>query len=164
MSTDEPRKPSAKAIAAFERYWSLGDKRSLRKLAGECGVNVGQLERWSSAYHWQEQVAARQQEVIAATREAARKESAALTRRRLHRAQALQESGMTILSRAKLTELNPKEARELLSIGRALLDVGLRAERIDQSSEVDPISPPKPLADMTDAELSEYIARLERTL
>ncbi len=48
-----------KASEAFSAYYGLGRSRSLEKLAaagGEGGVKVGQLEKWSTRYGWQERL------------------------------------------------------------------------------------------------------------
>lgn len=52
-------KESAKAYQAFVDYVNLGPERSLRKLAaskGKNGTYVGQLERWSIEYKWQDRL------------------------------------------------------------------------------------------------------------
>jgi hypothetical protein len=50
---------TAKAAAAYRQYEAMGDERSLAKLALQYGKPtsyVRQLQRWSSAFHWQERV------------------------------------------------------------------------------------------------------------
>jgi hypothetical protein len=67
---------SAKAYAAFCVYRDLGSERSLRKMAneGECGANVGQLERWSSRWKWVNRAAAYDDELDRQTRRVNEKE------------------------------------------------------------------------------------------
>jgi len=54
------KKESAKAIAAYADYEAMGKNRSLAKLAhkwGKRATYIGQLERWSSTFHWGERIA-----------------------------------------------------------------------------------------------------------
>lgn len=50
------------ALDAFERYWALGDGRSLARVAQECHKSTGLIGRWSREHHWQERLTARQSE------------------------------------------------------------------------------------------------------
>lgn len=153
-----------KALAAFEQYYQLGAGRSLRKLAAALGVQLSQLERWSTDYAWQRLVRERHQEEVNASRAAARKEAAALARRRLRNAQLMQEAALTILSRAKIIEMEPEDARKALADARALLTEGMRAERLELGEVTErTVAPPKPLGDMSDDELQAYIALLEES-
>jgi hypothetical protein len=57
---------SARAHEAIVEYAALGPERSLAKLAhvwGKSRSYVGQLERWSARYRWQERVAAYDEQV-----------------------------------------------------------------------------------------------------
>lgn len=151
-------------MAAFEQYWALGPDRSLRKLAGGDSSKLRQYQAWSARYQWQERVLTRQQEEIAAGRAAARKEAAALARRRLRNAQIQQEGALTIIAKSKLMELTVEEARRLLPVARAMLAAGMAQER-QEMIDVFPhhvyLMPDKPLAEMSDGELFEFIAYLD---
>lgn len=103
----------------------------------------------------------RQQEEIAAARLAARREAAALARRRLQRAQLMQDTGLTILAQARLDTLDPDTARTLIGAARAMLESGLKNERLELDGSAEHVAPPKPLSDMNDAELAEYTLMLE---
>jgi hypothetical protein len=152
-----------KALEAFEQYWSLGPERSLRMLAEATGLQLSQLGDWSSKYDWQYRVLQRQREEIAAGRVAAKRESAALARRRLRNAQLLQEAALTIFAKANIAEMDV-EAREYLDTALKMMVEGMRAERLElgESTENISLKPPKPINVMTDDELSEYIQLLER--
>jgi len=41
---------------AFEYYYSLGDKRSLKQLMQKYSVSIAALNNWSRAFDWQERV------------------------------------------------------------------------------------------------------------
>lgn len=71
------REETPRAAAAFAEYCGLGVDRSLAKLAQKVGKSkgyVGQLERWSSHYHWQERVKEYDRAVIDKAADARRKE------------------------------------------------------------------------------------------
>ncbi|MBX0328665.1 hypothetical protein K2Z83_13365 [Oscillochloris sp. ZM17-4] len=153
-----------KALAAFEQYYALGPGRSLRKLAAEAGVAQRQLERWSSRYDWPRLARERHTEEVEAARSAARKEAATLARRRLRNAQLMQEAALTIFSLAKLTDMEPDEARKALPDARFLLVEGMKAERLELGEATETtatVAPPKPIGEMSDEELHAYVALLE---
>jgi hypothetical protein len=151
------------ALETFERYYAMGDTRSLAALAKLTGRRVATLGKWSAAHRWQERARARKEEEIDAARSAARKEAATLARRRLRNAQVMQDSALIILARADLATITPEEARSILSEARALLAEGMKAERLELGETTENITPPKPLALMSADELNDYIARLEKT-
>jgi hypothetical protein len=49
---------SPQALTAFALYVKLGDKRSVREVAGRCGKNASLCARWSAKHHWQERLRA----------------------------------------------------------------------------------------------------------
>jgi hypothetical protein len=160
------KRESPQARQAFEAYCHQ-ERRSLRKLADEIGVPFSTLRRWSEKYDWQERVRQYDIEVAAAAREAARKEAARLAERRMKHAEAMQQSGLLIIGRARIAEMSDKEARAALATAFRLLAEGMRAERLElgESTEnIKALAPPKPLERMSDAELEAYMAQLEQAL
>jgi hypothetical protein len=154
-----------RALTAFEQYYALGPTRSLRRLAEESGARQRQLERWSAKYEWPRLCRERHQEEVEAARGAARKEAATLARRRLRNAQLMQEAALTILSRSKLTEMEPEDARKALPDARYLLVEGMKMERLELGEATETtaqVAPPKPVSEMTDEELVEYVQLLEQ--
>jgi hypothetical protein len=104
-------------------------------------------------------------DIAAAAREAAKKEAAKLAQRRLQRAAIMQEAGLLIIGKAKIAEMDESAARAALSTAYKLLDVGLKMERLEldlATENVKALAPPKPLSEMTDEELEEYLSRLEQ--
>jgi hypothetical protein len=161
---DAPEEMSLRASEAFAAYYDLGPGRSLRKLADLGTFGISQLERWSSAYGWQQLAKERHQEEQSAARDAAKREAASLARRRLRNAQLLQEAGLTILARAKIAEMDEESAQKLLGDARQMMVEGMRAERLElgESTEnVRQVTPPKPIGQMDDDELDAYIALLD---
>ncbi len=156
---------TAKALDAFEQYWGLGPARSLRTLAEQTGIALSQLGAWSSTFDWRYRVLQRQREEIAASRAAAKKESAALARRRLRNAQLLQEAALTIFAQANIPDMDEVTSRALLETALKMMDSGMRAERLElgEATETVNLTPPKPIKDMTTEELQEFISLLETT-
>ena len=156
---------TAKALDAFEQYWALGPARSLRTLAEQTGIALSQLGAWSSTFDWRYRVLQRQREEIAASRAAAKKESAALARRRLRNAQLLQEAALTIFAQANIPDMDEVTSRDMLETALKMMDSGMRAERLElgEATETVNLTPPKPIKDMTTEELQEFISLLETT-
>ena len=159
----KPLEETPKALEAFEQYWALGPDRSLRILAEATGLPLSQLGDWSSKFDWQYRVLQRQRDEIIAARVAAKKEVAALARRRLRNAQLLQEAALTIFAKADIASME-LEARDFLETGLKMMVEGMRFERLElgESTENISLKPAKPINVMTDDELSEYIALLEQ--
>ena len=153
-----------KALEAFKQYWSLGPARSLRTLGERTGIALSQLGAWSSKFDWQYRVMQRQREEIAASREAAKKEAAALARRRLRNAQLLQEAALTIFAQANIPDMDEELSRGMLETALKMMDSGMRAERLElgEATETVNLAPPKPIGAMNDDELKDYIALLEQ--
>ncbi|HEX9369970.1 MAG TPA: hypothetical protein VF897_03160 [Roseiflexaceae bacterium] len=154
---------TAKALDAFEQYWALGPARSLRTLAEQTGIALSQLGAWSSTFDWRYRVLQRQREEIAASRAAAKKESAALARRRLRNAQLLQEAALTIFAQANIPDMDEVTSRDLLETALKMMDSGMRAERLElgEATETVNLTPPKPIGSMSNEELQEFISLLE---
>jgi hypothetical protein len=161
--TDKTRE-SPKARAAFEAYCNQ-EERSLRKLADEIGVGFGTIQQWSRKYAWGERVKQYDLELATAAREAAKKEAARLAQRRLQRSSVMQEAGLMIIAKSRIAEMDENAARAALPTAYKLLDVGLKMERLEldlATENIKALAPPKPLSEMTDEELEEYLSRLEQ--
>lgn len=50
---------SPKALQAFEVYWSLGDDRTLERVAQQCAKSASLIRRWSHVHSWQDRIRAR---------------------------------------------------------------------------------------------------------
>jgi hypothetical protein len=46
-------------IEAFDKYYTMGESRSLLSLADHCNVTERTLKRWSIAFNWQERISQR---------------------------------------------------------------------------------------------------------
>ncbi|NJN65351.1 MAG: hypothetical protein HC884_00880 [Chloroflexaceae bacterium] len=156
---------SPRARDAFTAYCDQGGgERSLRRLAEETGIPFGTIAKWSDRYGWVERAAVYDQEIIAAQREAAKKEASRRSRERLRKADEMQLSGIAILSLAQISAMSPEEARRHLPTAVRLLETGVKLERLElneATENVKAIAPPKPLSRMTDAELDAYLGMLE---
>ena len=49
---------------AFEKYYDKGHERSLGWLAGDQGVSLKTVKKWSAEFHWQERIKQRDMEHI----------------------------------------------------------------------------------------------------
>lgn len=158
------KRESPEAKQAFDAYCAQ-EKRSMRQLSEDIGVPFHRVRRWAEAYDWQERVKQYDMDIAAAAREAAKKEAARLAQRRLQRSSVMQEAGLLIIGKAKIAEMDEAAARAALPTAYKLLDVGLKMERLEldlATDNVKALAPPKPLEQMTDEELDEYLARLEQ--
>ena len=45
-----------KHIEAFEYYYSLGNKRTLKKVSEKYSCSIPNIKKWSRAFNWQERV------------------------------------------------------------------------------------------------------------
>lgn len=176
VNDSENRKEPTKALQAFEDYWSLGNERSLNNLVAYYKQSSGKplasyqtLARWSSEFGWQERVRQRVQEEIEIARKEELKKLAEARRKRskarFEAATALTNAGVLLLTRAKLQDVtNAKAARRMLPMAVRLIQTGIKNERLEagESTEnVQALTPPKPFEEMTDAELQDYIAKIE---
>lgn len=160
-----PEEMTLRALEAFTAYFDLGPGRSLRKLSDQGEYRLAQLERWSTAYGWQQLAKERHREQVQAASDAAKKEAAGLARRRLRNAQLLQEAGLTILAMAKIAEMDEDAARKALGDARQMMVEGMRAERLElgeATENVRQLMPAKPIGAMEDDELDAYIALLDQ--
>jgi hypothetical protein len=156
---------SPAAQQAFDAYCNQ-EHRSLRNLAEEIGVSFNTVKNWNGRFNWQERVKEYDADIAAAARQAAQKEARNLARRRLRNSGIMQDAGLTVLSKAKINELSTEDARALLSTAVKFLEKGIMIERLEtgessQNISVQAVQPKKPLAEMTDEELEEYLSRLE---
>jgi hypothetical protein len=63
MAKREVQNERLRHIEAFEYYYSLGEKRSLKKVAERFGVGLRQAETWSSSFDWQDRIKERDRKV-----------------------------------------------------------------------------------------------------
>lgn len=119
------------------------------------------LFNWSTSFNWQERVAERQREEQYAARQAARKEAKVLARRRLNRAQLMQDAGAAMLNKAEITKLEPEDARALLGTALRYMVEGMKAERLELGEMAENIRPPKDISMMSDEELADFLYVME---
>lgn len=148
---------------AFNLYVQLGQTRTHKRVAELVGVDSRTVDRWSTDYDWQLRLERRLGEENWQAREAARQEAYRLSRRRLKNAEHLQIAGFGILKRADLSSLTPQEARKLLGPALRYIAEGMRIERreiLDALEAADMPLPPKPIRQLSDAELKAYMTEL----
>ncbi len=148
-------------MEAFKEYVNQGTKRSLRKVSEALHVELATLGRWSSTHKWADRIVAMMREEQDASRDAAKREAARMGKQRLRKAQALSDSGILIMSKANLANLDEDAARVLMTNVRGLVETGNKMERLEMGETTEVLAPPKPLKEMSDGELDAYIAMLE---
>lgn len=57
------KKETLKHKEAYEYYYSLGDDRSLQKVADEFGVTLKAVAQWNMSFNWQERTVQRDTEI-----------------------------------------------------------------------------------------------------
>ena len=57
------KKETLKHKEAYEYYYSLGDERSLQKVADEFGVTLKAVAQWNMSFNWQERTVQRDTEI-----------------------------------------------------------------------------------------------------
>lgn len=60
-----PTTESARALAAYMLYESMGTERSTAKVAQKCSKNKSLIDRWSGQHHWVERARARDAAIAA---------------------------------------------------------------------------------------------------
>lgn len=58
---------TAKHIQAFEKYYGMGNTRTLASLADHFGITERTAKQWSREFHWQDRIAQRDQGSISHT-------------------------------------------------------------------------------------------------
>jgi hypothetical protein len=140
------------------------EKRSLYEVAKAIGSPKITVERWSRAYKWQERTKQYDLDIAAAERKALRREAAKLAKRRIEQSTAMQQIGLRIISLAQVHAMDAEEARRHLRTAYKMVEKGMILERLETGEStvnVRALQPPKPLEDMTDAELEEYTQLLQ---
>lgn len=172
-SKGRQHKETLRARKAFEAYLNMGRERSLEKLAKEYAESsdpdwqgmkydsiFSTLRQFSTNLDWQNRIrltlAADSAKALAAANRAAAKRKVA----RIGHAKLMQDVGASILRAAGLLDvdgLTQEEARQLIKPAATLLQIGLSAEKAEIGEAIEKITPHKPIGEMTDDELEQYI-------
>lgn len=165
-----------RARKAFEDYVNMGVSRSLPRLAklyaetkpsGWERSNSEQaifrkLAEYSTNLDWQNRLRTRLARESALAVSNAQKNASRHRAERIRRAQKMQQIAEAIFDKAKildgdLEDLPPDVARSLLKPATTMMQIGLAAERIEAGESLERLRPPKPIEDMTEEELDDYI-------
>lgn len=172
--TIDTRGWTADAMTAFEAYYAIGAKRSLKTLAetdldkdGNPRWSYHTLLDWSAKHDWKKRI----EELAAADIEIHRQkiltERARLSKQRLRLIAQLQNFGSRVLEKLDEEDLSTDDAKTLVNVAIKAIEVGLKAERLELGESTDILSaikPSKAPEEMTDAELAEYRMQLQRAL
>jgi hypothetical protein len=173
-------KETARAKAAFEQYLNMGRERSLEKLAREyadsenpdwAGMKYDSifstLRQFSTKLDWQNRIRLTLAADSAKALAAANRAAAQRTTARMGHAKLMQDVGASILKAAGLLDvenLSQEEARQLIKPAATLLQIGLSAEKAEIGESIQKITPHKPVHEMTDDELEQYIEVIRENL
>lgn len=167
---------SPRARQAFEDYLNMGATRTLAKLAEKYHIEkptgwenntslqatLRKLSEYSANLGWRDRIrlTLARQTALAVTN--AQKQAAANRTERLRRSQKMQQIAEHIFDRAAIldtdeVELPPEVARALIKPAIQLMEIGMINERLEAGESLERIKPPKPIDQMNEAELDEYI-------
>lgn len=134
---------SSQAFEAFSLYLKMGEKRSLRSLAQRLGKSSALMNRWSSAWNWQERIRAYENDLRRQEIEADRKDRKAMRERQIKTAMLMQKKAVEALDKIKPEELTPRAILEYIKAGAEL-------ERLNRVIEDD-----------TDSDSSDIVYQME---
>lgn len=161
---------------AFNDYVKMGKGRSLERLAQDyCQPEnqnwtdnfesvYRQLKEYSRKFGWQQRLRAIITKASTEALAEAQREAFLHTKARIELSVKAQLAGIKVIEAAQLDNLTVEEARKLLKPATALLQLGLASERAEAGDNLASIRPDKNPRDMTDEELEEYAATLNRSL
>jgi len=113
---------TSRAFAAFGVYRDLGEKRSIRRTAAECGTVASQVQKWAQRHQWSARARIFDAECKPSVESAELEQLRKKLLEALHNAEAAQAVAMQILS------MNVRRAKELETIDiRDLLGLALLA-------------------------------------
>lgn len=111
-----------RALAAFEIYFTMGDARSLRKLAETTKISYKTIEKWSVKFNWQDRVRKRNEEAAKAL---ARQNDKQIFDDKMHYRDLIKKSLAvfeTNLNVGKVDIASVKEALSLIDMDMRLMD------------------------------------------
>lgn len=172
-SKGNTHKETPRARRAFQDYFNMGRDRSLENLAVQYSEGTdpdwsgmkfesihATLRQFSAKLDWQNRIrlelAADSARALASAHKAASKRKTA----RMGYAKMMQEAGAAIIQATGILDvgnLTAEEARQLLKPATTLLQVGIAAEKAEIGEAIERITPHKPIGEMTDDELEEFI-------
>lgn len=178
---DEAKNP--RAVEAFQEYLTMGDTRSIKRLAlryfeeshpawmdNSSANSIEQsLYNYSTKYNWANRVrlsiARRSAQALGeANRLAGKKRDT-----RLELAEKMMTLAGKIFDKSGILDedtdsedyflntLQPEEARKLLKVAGDIAKMGMEVQRAEIKETLERIKPTKPVEDMTDEELHEFI-------
>lgn len=157
--------------SAFEVYYNIEGKRSFPELIKLLHPDNGwpypqptlsQLRHWSHDHRWQDIIKTRDGVEYELIRAEIQKDLAVRAKARLEAARKMMKAGQTIMDKADLQALDAQSARYLLGTAKALMELSMKAERLELGETSDNYAAPKPPSEMTDEELEAHIAKLEK--
>lgn len=154
---------------AFELYYGIEGRRTFSALRDILSQHwpedqvpsIAILSKWAKTYKWNAYIKRRDYDEYTILRAEVLKDQAERAKKRLELARKMSDVGSMILDKADIGGLKVEDARSLLPTARALIETGMKSERLDTGQRTESYNAPKPVAEMTEEELIAYISRLE---
>ena len=99
---------SVKAFEAFAVYLGMGENRSIRAVARECGKSSSLISRWSVAHQWVERVAAYNSDIQKKAHATAVKKAQEMADRHISIALKMQAKALQALANMNPEDIDPK--------------------------------------------------------
>lgn len=149
---------SSQALAAFGIYLRMGPDRSIDEVARQLHKSRTLIGRWSGAHGWQARVA--EHEKAIAHKAAVRDQDVRLAEMERQRVRRLKDAeNMRSKAADALKLMNTKKLATQPHAVIRLFETANKTERLDTGQPTERID----VTELSDAELIERIARLERT-
>jgi hypothetical protein len=173
--TGEVFKETPRALRAFNDYVNMGRNRSLPKLAAHYVENDPEwtdnfesvlriLKGYSARFDWQNRIRIQLAADSAKIASRVRREALESSKERLRLYKMLQKKGEAVIYKAlsiDLEDLSSQEARLILKQAIEMVKIGLMGERVEQGAALERVELHKPIDQYSDAELDEFIRRLQ---
>ena len=111
---------SDEAYEAFQAYLNMGTGRTLERVNQEYTKSIPLLKRWSSAYKWQERIAAYDSSIVEEAREQAIKETKKMVRRHINIAMKMQTKALKAMSNLAPEEMKVTDIRDFIKLATDL--------------------------------------------
>jgi hypothetical protein len=106
----------SEAFAAFKIYRDATPKISAAKVGEKCGKSASLMERWCTQYHWKDRREAWEDEQDRITRETLNKGMAAMLKKHVDLAGALQFKALQALQHIKAEEMSASDIVRILEL------------------------------------------------
>lgn len=111
---------SDEAYEAFQAYLNMGTGRTLERVNQEYTKSIPLLKRWSSAYKWQERIAAYDSSIVEEARDQAIKETKRMVKRHINIAMKMQTKALEAMSNLTPQDMKVTDIRDFIKLATDL--------------------------------------------